>query len=500
MSSIKKIANGVVWGIILNIVNALYGFIAVPVLISYFGKGGYGLISLALSVNVYLQLLDMGLNTTNIKFFTTYLAKNNYSHLNKLFQSSSTVYLGVGALNSLILLTMSFKVNEIFDVSVSDSEVLRKLFVILSITSIFNWYSTVLRQMVQATENVGWVQKMSLLPKLLQIGILISTVQLKFSLTLYFLLTMLALLSVTPIFVFKLRSLLPFLKFRFLYYHSVYKEVIPYTLTVLSFSVFSFSANNAGPIILGIRSGTESVADFRIVTTITTLLLTINGVFTQTLFPVISRMTALGNRERLEQVAESGTKYVSTLLAVLICLVILNSYDLLSVYVGENIAKTLALWLSLSALQVLGTHTSAIGVLVLAQDKLREIVVMSAISLVSSVIVSWLLIPYWGAGGAIVGLLVYSIMQTSYGYIYFYPKKLALNSGRIFTFSFLKPTIFLFLIMIFVKCIGGFYENLNTWLKLFINSSFYVSIAIPIIWIFLLDKDDKKLLLAIRGD
>ena len=58
MGSSKKIVSGVVWSTIVNIVNAVYGFIAVPILINHFGKAEYGLIGLAMSVNVYMNLMD----------------------------------------------------------------------------------------------------------------------------------------------------------------------------------------------------------------------------------------------------------------------------------------------------------------------------------------------------------------------------------------------------------------------------------------------------------
>ena len=42
MGSSKKIAQGVFWTTFFNIVNGVYGFISVPILIAYFGKSDYG--------------------------------------------------------------------------------------------------------------------------------------------------------------------------------------------------------------------------------------------------------------------------------------------------------------------------------------------------------------------------------------------------------------------------------------------------------------------------
>ena len=73
MGSSNKVVSGVFWSTIVNVVNGIYGFISVPMLIDYFGKSEYGLIGLAMSINVYLRLMDMGFNSTNLRFFSNWL-------------------------------------------------------------------------------------------------------------------------------------------------------------------------------------------------------------------------------------------------------------------------------------------------------------------------------------------------------------------------------------------------------------------------------------------
>ena len=51
MSSINRIFSATVWTIVYNVINAVYNFVAVPLLISHYGKEEYGLIGLALSIN-----------------------------------------------------------------------------------------------------------------------------------------------------------------------------------------------------------------------------------------------------------------------------------------------------------------------------------------------------------------------------------------------------------------------------------------------------------------
>ena len=87
MGSGKKVVSGVIWTMAVNVVNAVYGFISVPILIDYFGKAEYGLIGLAMSINVYLRLLDMGFNSTNVRFFSAWLAEKKYEKVHKAFQN-----------------------------------------------------------------------------------------------------------------------------------------------------------------------------------------------------------------------------------------------------------------------------------------------------------------------------------------------------------------------------------------------------------------------------
>ena len=87
MGSASKITSGVLWSLIVNLVNSVYGFISVPILIHYFGKTEYGIIGLAMSVNVYMQLMDMGFNSTNIRFLIARTEEEShtldFSHLDR---------------------------------------------------------------------------------------------------------------------------------------------------------------------------------------------------------------------------------------------------------------------------------------------------------------------------------------------------------------------------------------------------------------------------------
>ena len=117
---------------LLNIVNALYGFISVPILISYFGKTEYGLIGLALSINVYLRLMDMGFNSTNIRFFSAWIAESKIEKVKKAFQTSIGFYGIIGLVNAFLLFILAIFSNRVFNITPEQDIILKHLIYVLN--------------------------------------------------------------------------------------------------------------------------------------------------------------------------------------------------------------------------------------------------------------------------------------------------------------------------------------------------------------------------------
>ena len=105
-SKSKTILSGLAWTVIQNAVNILYGLVAVPFLISFYGKEEYGLIGLAFSVNAYITLLDMGMTNSNVRFFSEYIAKGDIDRVQRLFSLTHLIYLVIGILNTILLVNV----------------------------------------------------------------------------------------------------------------------------------------------------------------------------------------------------------------------------------------------------------------------------------------------------------------------------------------------------------------------------------------------------------
>ena len=445
MGSSKKIVSGVIWSTIVNVVNAVYGFIAVPILINHFGKAEYGLIGLAMSVNVYMNLMDMGFNSTNVRFFSTWLAQNKHERLLKGFQTSLSFYSVIGLINAVVLLVVAFFSNEIFNVTPSQNTILKHLFYILAVSAFCQWFSSCFDQIIKATENVAWIQKRTLVTKILMIVALVATVMLDFSIELYFILTCLAQLAIVPLSIGMIKKQIPYISFLPRWDKQAFKEMLPYCMNIFSFSLFQFSFYNLRPVFLGMQGTAESVADYRILNGIIGIVTMLGGAFIGILLPSTAKVVANHDKDAFYKVAYDGTKYISILICFCCFGMMSVGTEVLTLYVGKSYLYLIP-WFNLWLICTLGTHNQAISSLILAGDDIRAISYNSVVASVVGLVLSWLLIPKYQIGGVIIAFAVYMLIQLLFYYMYYWPRRMKINTSIVFFKCFI-PYVLLGLVL-----------------------------------------------------
>lgn len=490
MGSSKKIVSGVVWSTIVNMVNAVYGFIAVPILINHFGKAEYGLIGLAMSVNVYMNLMDMGFNSTNVRFFSTWLAQNKHERLLKGFQTSLSFYSVIGLINAVVLLVVACFSNAIFNVTTAQDTILKHLFYILAVSAFCQWFSSCFDQIIKATENVAWIQKRTLVTKILMIVALVSTVLFDFSIEVYFILTCLAQLAIVPMSIGMIKKQIPYISFMPKWDKQSFREMLPYCMNIFSFSLFQFSFYNLRPVFLGIQGSVESVADYRILNGIIGIVTMLGGAFIGILLPSTAKVVANHDKASYYKVAYDGTKYISILICFCCFGMMSVGPEVLTLYVGKSYLYLIS-WFNLWLLCTLGTHNQAISSLILAGDDIRAISYSSIVASVVGLILSWILIPQYQIGGVCIAFAVYCIIQLLFFYCYYWPIKMKINS-RIVLLNCFLPYVFLGGVLYKVMQLINFSTNS---LALFFVKGILFAVLFISFALFMLNRDEKKFVL-----
>lgn len=493
MGSGKKIVSGVIWTMLFNVVNAVYGFISVPILISYFGKSEYGLIGLAMSINVYLRLLDMGFTSTNVRFFSTWLAEKNNVKVKKAFQTSLGFYGSIGLINASVLFLLAIFSSSVFNVTPEQDVILKRLIYVLCFTAFFSWLMSCLEQLVKATENVAWIQKVHLLAKIFLIVVLFATVFIHLSIETYFVLSCLATLSVIPFCITKIRKEIPYVNYLPRIDWPVFKEMLPYSLNIFSFSLFQFSFYHLRPVFLGMQGTVESVADYRILHGIIGVVTMMSGAFLSALLPSTSRAAAQHNKEAYYKVAYTGTRYVSIIVCFFCFILMSVAPNLITLYVGSEYLYLIP-WLNIWLLCTLGSHNQAISSLILAGTNIRAISYSSAFASIIGLFVTWITIPYYQIGGTVIGFVVYIAVQMLFYYFYYWPYCMAINSYKVFICSFLPYALIGWVCSITIQHIN---LSNNLWADLFCNTFFFSLLFFLATWMFL-SKEDRNFLLRMR--
>lgn len=492
MGSGKKIVNGIAWTVVLNIVNGVWGFITVPILIAYLGKANYGLVGLAMSVNAYLRLMDLGFNSTNVRFFSNWLTKREFNKVNRLFQTSMSFYGTIGLINAIVLLIVSFFSSSIFNVTPEQDVIVKHLFYILAISAFISWYTSCFEQIIAANELVGWVKRLYFLPKLLQIVILILTVTLHFTIEWYYALTTFSMFVLIPFMYKKIRILYPFVSFKPSFDKRIFKEVIGYSLNLFSFGIFQFSVIHLRPLFLGIESTPESITDYQVLNGMIGIVLTLGGAFIGVVLPSASKVVASGDKVAQDRIAYKGTKYISITLCFCCFGMMSIAPQLLTAYVGESYLY-LTYWLDLWLLSTLVAHNQAVSSLILAGSDVRAITYSTLSATIIGLLLCWFLIPIFDVGGTVIGYVAYCLVQILFYYLYYWPKVIKISSKRIFRHSFAP-----FAIVGLIICIGLRFAplSLGAWPSIFIKGAAFA--IVYFVWVyFILDKEDKAFIFGL---
>lgn len=493
MSSSNRIAGGLIWTTLGKIVNAAYSFVAVPLLIGFYGKADYGLIGLALSLNVYMKLLDMGLGNTNLRYFSNYLAKGEINKVKELFGTCIAFYGFVGIINALIIFILSIFANKIFNVTPDQAVILRNLMYIIALNAMLRWYTNCFGQLVQGDEQVGYYSKIGLFGTLISILVLILTLTLHFPIVLYYALLVFSGFLYTTFFsVKKICEIVPDISFLPRFSKSMFKEILPYSMNIFSVYLVTWGAENLLPIFLGIRCDSSEITDFNIFLTIIGFLSFISGSFNTAIFPSVSKAVAVNNREAINRVAYQGTKYLSIILCLVTFGFISVSPDFMYMYLGDSFMY-LVPWLDLYILNNLGNHNAGVAAIIYSGEDIKEITRFCVFSYSFYAISFWFLIPYFGARSVALSCTAFNIIQMSYYYFYFWPQKVKINARYIFW-----NDLFPFALMGSLIAFGLRQIDLceSHWIQFFVKGGMFVVIY-SITILIIINKTEKEFICSL---
>lgn len=492
MGSANKAFSGMAWSVAVNLVNAIWGFISAPLLIRHFGRTEYGLIALAMSVNAYMSLMDMGLSSTNVRFFSNWLAKGDNDKVKKLMQTCTAFYGCIGIINAIILIVVSIFSSQIFNVTPEQDVILKQMLWVLAGVAVINWYTSCYGQLISATENVAWVQKRTLFIKMLMVLLVILTLWFRLTIFQYFTGIVLAGLVVLPATIRKVKKEASFISFAPKFNKQVFKEILPYSLNIFSFGIFQFSYNQLRVVIVGMQGSIASVTDYGVMASLAGLISMVGGAFIQALLPASSRIVANGDQEAFDHVAYKGTHFITIALCFCAFGLMTVDQDLMMVYVGKEFMHLIP-WLNIWLVMTITGNVSCISSLILGGSNIKPLTYSSAVASISAIATCWFAVPYFQAGGVVVCMIVYNGVQQIFYYTYYWRKTLKIDTWRIFIHT---DVPFLLMGSVVTAALTYCPHFDNHWVNIFVFGPAFVVIYLVATY-FMLNKNDTKYILGL---
>lgn len=436
------------WSTFSKILTAVVGFISVPLLLGYYGKAEYGILSLATACNSYMHLLDLGMNVGAVKFFSQWKAEGNNPKIYRVARTNITFYGIIAIVNMLGLFALAFWGEPLFAISHNQFLQLQTCLIIIAVFCIISWGATTFNQLLIADKHMAFTMQMQCVIAILKGLLIVAVFIFDLSLSSYFFFLTSALSLLVIPYIIKCKQLHLIDKIMPAYYWNEFKIVMTFSLSIFALSLFQMTATQSRPIVLGIfaNNGADVVADFRILEVIPQFIIMICGSLSGIFLPKTSEIYTRENKSEIEHFAYRGTVLTSILACSLCVPFMLCSKEILTAYVGaehSTLAPWLSLWLVLVLCQVHSTPTNA---LILAKGKTKPLVVVSCLACIISIIVNAILAPYYNVGSAVIGYTIYIFINLFCNYMFFYKKLLEIRKIKVFL-SFIIPCLFAILSM-----------------------------------------------------
>lgn len=430
------------WSTFQKILNAVINFITVPLLLGYYGKVEYGILGIATACNGYMHLLDLGMNTGAVKFYSQWRSEGKNDLISRVARTNITFYGFISLINIIGLLALAVWGEGLFAVSCEQFILLRKCLIIIALFSIFSWGATTFEQLLIADFQIAFTMQVQSVIAVLKAALIGMIFLLNLSLTEYFfILTTVIAVAVIP---YALRCIRCRLidSIRPALYWKDFKIVILFSLSIFALSLFQMTATQSRPIILSIfaEDGADAVADYKIIEVVPLFIIMICGTFSSIFLPKASQIVSYGNHIEEERFAYKWTILTSILSNCLCFPFVLGAKDVITAYVGDGYGY-LAIWLIIWTMCVLlQVHSTPTNALVLAHGKTKILIWVSALACVISILVNALLAPKYGVGSSSIGYSFYIIINLLSYYGFYYKHTLKLSRLRI-VFCFVFPTL-----------------------------------------------------------
>jgi O-antigen/teichoic acid export membrane protein len=453
-----KLKKNFFYNSILAISQVLFPLITFPYVARILNPEGIGILTFVDSIGKYFILVAaLGIPIYGIREIAK--VKNSKGKLNQLFSELFLIHLVTTIVVTILYLLLIFSIEKL---------VAYKLFFIVIIPSILSnvflieWY-------FQGIEKFKYITTRTLIVRFLSTALIFIFINDSDDLLKYFIIvTILPLLNAVINFGFALKEIS--LNFVFNYKLTIKKHAKPLFFIFISMS-FITVYSLLDTIILGFLSDNKSVGIYATAVKFSKIPIVFIGASSMVLVPRLSELSEVGNDFEFKKLIEKSIKYIYFISVPLLFITIGLSENIIIAFVGSDYNESIILLQFSSILTLLIGLSNIFGFQILttlSQDKYFTLGV--AIGTVSSLLLNFILVPYFDIYGALFTNIFSEILVTIVLYKFALKFRIfSINARYFFRLLFFSTPILLiiylvkievdnnYLIIVFTSCLSLIY-------------------------------------------
>lgn len=495
----NQIKYGAMLSYVIIFVSMLIALIYTPFVIRLLGQEEFGLYSLIGSIAAYFSIMDLGLGNTIVRFISRNREIGDSQNEAKLNGTFLILYSMIGLLTVIIGIIIYFNLEQILGSSLTISELYKAkiMIVVLIINFSFSFPLSVFNSLLRAYERFIFDKIITLIRI---ISIPIVTLPILFlgfgAISMVVINTIINILCLVYCCIYTLKKLKIKIKIG-----KIEKKVL---IGIFSYSFFIFLNVvvdqifwKTDQVILGIVTGTISVAIFAVAMQFITLYMQFSTAISNLLLPKLSRMSAqnANNTEFSNVMIKYGRIQFIIIALILSGFTIFGEY-FINIWAGNGYIEAYYIVIIIMVPLTIPLIQNTGITILQAKNKLAFRSILYIITALINVVVSIpLAIKYDGIGTAIVtsaSLIVAHIIIMNF----YYHKAIKLNIVKFWRniITILIPVIFS---TIFGSIIVKYFIPLNNILNFTIGIILFFVIYVFSLWKFAMNKTEKELVMNI---
>lgn len=391
--------------------NILIGLLYTPWMLHSIGRDNFGLYTLAISV-ITLFVFDFGLSSAVTRYISMYLAEGRQDKANNCLGLVYKLYFIIDGILFIVLVLVYFFIPNIYErLSFEEIEKFKRVYTIAAVFSVISFPLIPINGVLTANEKFIQIKFCDLLNKILIVVLMSSCLLLGYGLYALVLVNAIAGICMNALKLYFVKKYTN-TRINLSYSNSAEKkDILKFSGWTTVISICQRFIFNLAPSILGIMSGTTSIAILGIAITIEgytyTLASALNGMF----LPRISRILAANESDILPLMIRVGriqTMIIFTIFLVFCCI----GRDFIELWVGTEYSDSFCCAVLLILPGLIHLPQEIASTAIVATNNVKYQAYIFVLMSICNIVLAFLFSSKWGAIGISASICIAYFVRT----------------------------------------------------------------------------------------